>query len=147
MESVSEVLQRIVAGYAGIGLGVRAAIIIVLAILTTAGGIWLVVRLPCDHFNHRPPSEAALRRHPIIRFVLVVVRNILGIVILPIGIVMSLPLVPGPGLVLVLLGLSLLDFPGKRAIQRRLVTQPMVMRVLNKMRTRFGKPPFEVDPA
>ena len=53
---------------------------------------------------------------------------------------MSLPLVPGPGLVFILLGLSLLDFPGKRALQRRVVTRPFVLRVLNKTRTRFGPP-------
>ncbi|HEY0715573.1 MAG TPA: hypothetical protein VGF45_23025, partial [Polyangia bacterium] len=99
-----------------------------------------------DHFNHRPRSEAWQQRHPLIRGFLFVMRNLLGVLVLPLGIVMSLPLVPGPGLALIILGLSLLDFPGKRALQRRLVTQPFVMRVLNQTRERFGKPPFEVDP-
>jgi hypothetical protein len=144
---VTGLVRRIVESYGGISFGVRAAIIIVVAVVTTTAGILVVLRLPPDHFNHRPASEAWRNRHPVVRVTLTVLKNLLGIVVLPMGIIMSLPLVPGPGLVFLLLGLSLLDFPGKRALQRRLVTQPFVMRLLNQTRTRFGKRPFEVDPA
>ena len=46
----------------------------------------------------------------------------------------------------VLLGLSLLDFPGKRRLERKLVSRPSVMRFLNDLRASFGKPPFVVEP-
>lgn len=144
---VSELIRRIIEGYGQISLGVRVAIIVVIAIVTTVGGILVLLRLPPDHFNERPVSLAWRQRHPVTRAILVVLKNALGILVLPVGIVMSLPLVPGPGLVFMLLGLSLLDFPGKRALQRRLVTQPFVMRILNQTRARFGKRPFEVDAA
>ena len=81
-----------------------------------------------------------------VRWTLLVLKNALGLVVLPLGIFMSLPLVPGPGLVFVLLGLSLLDFPGKRRLERKLVGRPSVIRFLNDLRANFGKPPFVVEP-
>ena len=144
---VFEQVRRIVDSYGSVGLGARVAVILVVAVATTAGGIAVLLRLPPDHFNHRPTTEAWRRRHPATRAILTVLKNILGIIVLPLGVVMSLPLVPGPGLVFMLLGLSLLDFPGKRALQRRLVTQPFILKMLNRTRARFGRLPFHVDPA
>ena len=108
----------------------------------------MLVRLPADHFIHRPDptSYVGWRRHRPLRIAVLILKNLLGLVVLPLGIIMSLPLVPGPGLVFVLLGLSLLDFPGKRALERALIRRPTVTRILTRMRARFGKPPFEVDP-
>jgi hypothetical protein len=59
---------------------------------------------------------------------------------------MSMPMVPGPGLVFLLLGISLLDFPGKKKLERQLVRRPSVMRFLNDLRGSFGKAPFVVEP-
>jgi hypothetical protein len=55
---------------------------------------------------------------------------------------MALPLVPGPGVLFILLGLGFIDFPGKRSLERRLLRQPHVLSSVNKMRGRFGKPPI-----
>jgi len=63
------------------------------------------------------------------------------------GFVMALPLVPGPGLVFMLLGLSLLDFPGKRNAERRILAVPAVIRFLNDVRARFGRAPLALDDA
>ena len=81
-----------------------------------------------------------------LRIGFLVLKNLLGLIMLPLGIIMSLPLVPGPGLVFMLLGLSLLNFPGKRKAERALIRRPSVTRVLTKMRARFGKPPFDLGP-
>ena len=59
--------------------------------------------------------------------------------------VMALPLVPGPGLLFMLLGFSVLDFPGKRAVERRLLAVGTVMRSLNGIRARFRRPPLVLD--
>jgi hypothetical protein len=58
---------------------------------------------------------------------------------------MALPLVPGPGLVFILIGLSLLDFPGKRSLERRLLAVPTVLRFLNEVRQRFRRPPLLIE--
>ena len=144
---VAELFRKVIGWYGELGLEMRVALIGFIAVATTAGGIAVVVRLPADHFLHRPDpsSYTGWRRHRALRIAFLVGKNLLGYLVLPLGIIMSLPLVPGPGLVFVLLGLSLLDFPGKRALERALIRRPTVTRVLTKMRARFGKPPFEVE--
>jgi hypothetical protein len=58
---------------------------------------------------------------------------------------MTLPGVPGPGLLTVLLGIMLLDFPGKRALELRLVRRQQVHRTIDRVRKRYGKPPLLLD--
>jgi hypothetical protein len=146
MGTVTEFFRNIAEAYGGLGVTLRIVIIVVIAVVTSVAGVAVLVRLPSNHFLDRtaPPPLTIWRRHPALRITLLVLKNLLGIVVLPLGIVMSLPLVPGPGLVFILLGLSLLDFPGKRALERSLIRRPFVLRMLNNMRFKFGRPPFEV---
>jgi len=44
-----------------------------------------------------------------------------------------------------LLGISLLDFPGKRNLERRLLGVPSVIRFLNEVRSRFGRAPLVLE--
>jgi hypothetical protein len=74
---------------------------------------------------------------------MIIVRNLLGIVILPLGLVMLIG--PGPGLVFTLLGLSLIDLPGKKAVERKIISRPGVLRTINELRVSFGRSPFTVD--
>ncbi len=57
-----------------------------------------------------------------------------------VGLVMSIPGVAGQGVLTVLLGLSLTDFPGKRRLELRLVRQPVIFRTINAIRVKAGKP-------
>ena len=61
------------------------------------------------------------------------------------GIVLSLPGVPGQGILTILLGIMLLDFPGRRKLEHKLVSRPQVLKTINKLRHRFGKPPLVLD--
>jgi len=71
------------------------------------------------------------------------VKNILGFVLLLAGIILALPLVPGPGILTILLGLALLDLPGKRRLERWIVARPTVFSALNKLRVKHGRPPLD----
>jgi hypothetical protein len=143
---VPELYRRVIDAYSGLSLGAKVALIGIIALVTTAAGMAVIVKLPAEHFLRKPPPNSWWRRHRIVRWTLLVLKNLLGLVVLPLGIFMSLPLVPGPGLVFVVLGLSLLDFPGKRVLERKLVRRPSVMRFLNDLRASFGKAPFVVEP-
>jgi hypothetical protein len=55
------------------------------------------------------------------------------------------PGVPGQGVLTILLGIMLLDFPGKRALETRIVGRPRVNGAVNALRARFGKPPLILD--
>ena len=72
-------------------------------------------------------------------------KNILGFVLIAIGIVLSLPGVPGQGILTILLGLIMIDIPGKRPIEARIIKQPAVLAAVNKLRAKYDKPPLELD--
>ena len=109
----------------------------------TVLGFAAIVYLPANHFM---PAAAPLpARHPVARIAIKVLRNVLGYTLILFGMVMMLPLVPGPGLVFVLFGLSLIDFPGKRALQMRLLHRPAVRKFITSLRARYGRPPFIVE--
>jgi hypothetical protein len=101
---------------------------------------FILVRLPPDYFKEGRPHEFWSGRHPVIRLVGVVAKNLLGIVLVALGVVMSVPGVPGQGILTILLGIMLLDFPGRQKLERRIVSQPRVLKNINKLRHRFGKP-------
>lgn len=109
----------------------------------TVMGFAAIVYLPANHFM---PSAAPLRpQHPVARVAMKVLRNVLGYAVILLGMVMMVPLVPGPGLVFVLLGLSLIDFPGKRRLQMQLLQRPAVNKFITSVRARHGRPPFIVE--
>ena len=55
---------------------------------------------------------------------------------------MAVPGVPGPGFLTVLFGIALLDFPGKRWLEYKIVSRPRVYRAINALRQKFDRPPL-----
>ena len=143
---VRELYSRLLQAYGRLSLGAKVGLIAVIALVTTVAGLAVIVRLPAEHFVRRPPPDTWWRRHRLVRWTVLVFKNLLGLLVFPLGVFMALPAVPGPGLVFMLLGLSLLDFPGKRRLERKLLGRPSVMRFLNELRASFGRPPFVVEP-
>lgn len=139
-----EFYRNLAEGYGRLSFAAKAGLFVGIALVTTVLAMVVIVRLPVDHFSRAAGPRPAWRSHPVIHWTLLIIKNVLGAVILPLGIVMALPLVPGPGLVFILIGLSLLDFPGKRALERRLLARPAVLNYMNQVREQFGKPPLVV---
>jgi UPF0716 family protein affecting phage T7 exclusion len=73
-------------------------------------------------------------------------KNLLGLVLVAIGIFLALPGVPGQGLLTILLGAMLLDLPWTRALVRRLVRRSSMQHAINRVRARFDRPPIVVEP-
>jgi len=97
----------------------------------------LIARLPEDYFIREERRPA--RRFLPLRFA-ALARNLLGGVLLLAGAVMLL--VPGQGILTMLIGLTLIGFPGKRGLEYRLARIPTVGRTLNWIRRRAGQAPF-----
>ena len=104
----------------------------------------ILVRLPADYFDIRKPRPWMENHHPILRVVGHLVKNLVGLVFLLAGLAMLL--LPGQGVLTILIGLSLLEFPGKRRLEAKLVGQQTVLNTINKMRAKFGKPPLILAP-
>ncbi len=100
----------------------------------------VVVRLPADYFTreHRPLPLAGSPRW--LRLAARIGENLLGLTLIVFGVLMSLPGVPGQGILTILLGLMLVDLPGKRRLEVALVRRPGVNKAINRLRHRFDKP-------
>ena len=105
----------------------------------------ILVKLPRTYFKEDHPRDLWSDRHPVIRLAGVIGKNLLGLLLVALGIVLSLPGVPGQGILTILLGIMLLDFPGKRRLEYKLISRPSVLRAVNKLRTRFGKPELVLE--
>jgi hypothetical protein len=106
---------------------------------------FVLVRLPANYFHSSHTREFLVHRHPVLRALGIFAKNLLGLVLVACGVVMSLPGVPGQGVLTILLGIMLLDFPGKRKLETRIVSQPRVLRAINALRARFDKPSLLLD--
>lgn len=106
--------------------------------------VLVAVMLPADFFIRDRSAEIAGRRHPVLRFALRLLKNVAGLVLVIAGGLMALPMVPGPGLLLVILGLSLIDFPPLRRLERRVLGSRLVLTGLNAFRSRWNQPPLQI---
>ena len=103
---------------------------------------WIVARLPSDYFRRDHEHQPRwFERHPAVYAAALVVKNLLGAVLVLGGIAMLV--LPGQGILSILIGTSLLSFPGKRRLEQWIISRPAVMRGLNWMRRRAGRPPLE----
>jgi hypothetical protein len=101
----------------------------------------IVVKLPADYFV--ASRRELVARASVGRLLLSLGKNLLGAVFLLAGFAMLF--LPGQGLLTMLIGLLLLDFPGKRRVERKIVRRPSVLAFLNRMRERHGQLPLQVD--
>ncbi len=101
----------------------------------------LIIRIPTDYFLDGPGVQEQ-GRHTFVSVGVRIGKNLLGIIIIIVGLVMSVPGVAGQGVLTILLGLSLTDFPGKRRLELRLVSQPILLKAVNGIREKAGKPPL-----
>jgi Putative transmembrane protein (PGPGW) len=103
----------------------------------------LLVRIPHDYFGpgvhrHTPFAD----RHPVVRGILLFVRNVLGVLLILAGLAMLV--LPGQGVLTILAGLVLLHFPKKHELMRWIISRRAVLSSANWVRHRAGRPPLVV---
>lgn len=103
----------------------------------------IIVRIRHDYFAHdkRPPPRWA-HHHAAVRMFLHVLKNLLGGLLMLAGLAMLV--LPGQGLLTLILGFFLIDFPGKYRFERWLVARPYIHRPLNWLRRRAQRVPLQL---
>ncbi len=116
------------------------------AVLATIAAVpWVVGRLPADYFSReRRVSWRKMASAPLYAHIVTGLKNLLGSVLVIVGAIMLVT--PGQGVLTILTGLLVMNFPGKYRLERWLVSRPGVLRALNWLRGRRGQPPFEAPP-
>ena len=102
----------------------------------------LVVRIPPDYFTHgRHRTRWFATGHPVVRALGMVGKNTLGLVFIFAGLVMLG--LPGQGLLTILLGIMLTDFPAKYRLECWVVRRRPAMQGINWLRGLAGRAPLE----
>lgn len=119
-------------------LGLLSVVTFIGSLLTVP---WLIGRLPANYFlRHRQKVEERHRRHPLVARIIFVLRNTVGLILLLAG--MAMLVLPGQGLITILIGVSFMDFPKKHELEEVLVRRPGITRSLNWLRRKQKKEPF-----
>jgi hypothetical protein len=115
----------------------------ILFVLSVAGVPWFVARLPTDYFTRHELDELGVRgaKPSGWRIAGRILTNAFGLLLFVAGVLMLV--LPGQGVLTILVSLFFLDFPGKRKLERRLIGSRPVFRAINAIRRRVGRPPLE----
>jgi hypothetical protein len=105
----------------------------------------VLVKIPANYFSSHYRQDFLPNSSWIVRWGAVIAKNLFGVFLVLLGIVLSLPGIPGQGILTILLGLIMLDIPGKRPLEAKIIQRPTVLAAANKLRTRWGKPPLILD--
>ncbi len=105
---------------------------------------WLIIRMPEDYFQGRKRHLSKTRNyHPVIYLAIRIVKNLVGAVFLVMGIAMLV--LPGQGILTILIGLSMMDFPGKYRLERFIVSRKPVRKAIQWIRKKAHKAPLLFD--
>lgn len=141
IDGLSEFLASLTLGNVLFGVGV-----FLLSLTFSFVAIAVVlVKLPANYFSSHYKADFLPDSPWIVRWGAVILKNVFGVFLILLGIALSLPGVPGQGILTILLGLIMLDIPGKRPLEARIIQRPAVLSAANKLRARFNKPPLTVD--
>lgn len=124
-------------------LGTVSLVSIVVFVGSLVALPWIVARLPRDYFSRRRRGHQSFLRSRRWQRPARIAKNVVGALLLLAGIAMLL--LPGQGIIAIVVALVLLDYPGKRAFERKLVSRPHVLRALNALRRRAGTEPLVLD--
>lgn len=120
-----------------VSLGVASGVMFVASLVLIP---ILVIRMPADYFVNPHGRVSVLARFsPTVRWLLLGLKNLLGVILLVLGVMMLVG--PGQGVLTILLSMSLLNFPGKRRLEARLLKLPGLLPTINRVRRRAGRDP------
>ena len=119
-----------------VGLGVSSIFIFILSLL---GVSWFIAQIPEDYFLTTKRSPSGLeKKAPVLRLLLLIGKNFIGVCLIAGGLLMLV--LPGQGLITIITGLLLIDYPGKFQLEQKIVSMPSVLRTLNWIRIKAKKP-------
>jgi len=118
----------------GFWLAVGSAAMFVISLISIP---LIVARIPADYFSGR---QRVRLRQPAVEVIVLVLKNILGASLLLAGVIMLVT--PGQGLMSILFGLMLMNYPGKYRLECWIIQRPMILHAINTMRKKRGKRPL-----
>ncbi len=112
-------------------------------VLSIVGCAAMITYIPPDYFNDAKQIRPI--KNPVLRVMVSTLKNLIGFLLIVVGALLAVPGVPGQGLLTILTGLIISDFPGRKRLARRIIRMPAVLLAANKIRTNFKRPPLVIN--
>ena len=114
----------------------------VFVIAAAAAVPFVIIKLPEDYFVSEKKESPLKRLHFPLNYIILILKNIVGIVLVLYGIILLF--IPGQGILTILAGLTLMNFPGKRKLIRNAAGKRVILEGINWIRRKAGKKDMEV---
>ncbi len=126
-------------GYIATWLGIISGFTFFLSLLLIP---LFINRLDSNFFLHLHKNKKKKNKHehPLMFMLLRILRYSVGVFLISAGILMLF--LPGQGLLTIIIGIALLDFPAKRALTGRILSCQKIQKSLNWIREKGAKSPF-----
>jgi len=100
----------------------------------------IIGAIPDDYFKQ---EKRPARQNPaFVILVWIFIKNVLGAVLVISGIVMLV--LPGQGILTIFIGLLLMNYPGKYRLERKILSYPKVLKMVNWIRQKQNKNTFNI---
>jgi len=137
---IEELLNTIIPFFEAHGLWIALGSV-AMFVISIASMPFIVAQIPADYFTHQGRHRMSQsNHHPAIRLTLAGFKNMLGALMLIAGFIMLFT--PGQGLLTILFGLIIMNYPGKYQLERWIIRKPVIFSAVNSMRTKQGKEPL-----
>lgn len=103
----------------------------------------VIVKIPANYFSPHYQQDFLPDSSWLTRWGATIIKNIIGAILVIAGIIMLIG--PGQGILTILIGLIMMDIPGKRPLEARLINRPSVLPAVNALRAKYNKPPLIMD--
>lgn len=104
---------------------------------------WLVNQIPSDYLI-KSKTETSLNKLPVaFRILIYILKNLLGYLLIIGGIIMLI--LPGQGLLTIMMGLVLSNYPGKKVFEKKIIGSQPILRTINWARKKSGVKPLIKD--
>ena len=139
MSWITSIWDSFTVGNVAVGLALFIGSIIVSALIVAV----VIVKIPENYFSSHYQRDFMPNASWVTRWGATIVKNLVGVVLVLAGIVMLIG--PGQGILTILIGLIMIDIPGKRPFEARIIKRPAVLGAVNGLRARYNKPPLLMD--
>jgi len=110
-------------------------------ILSIASVPLIVARIPVDYFTIAGHQyQRSPQHHPILHVFTLCMKNLLGLILLIVGMIMLFT--PGQGILSILFGLMIMNYPGKFRLECAIMRKPLIFKAVNRMREKQHQAPL-----
>ena len=139
---IQTILQWLMAHQYLLGwIGVISLLVFSLSLLSLP---WLVAMIPEDYFLSQKRKRTILENEGFgTWFVIFILKNSIGLLLVTGGVLMLF--LPGQGVLTIIAGLVMTDYPGKFELERRIVSNKKILEKLNWLRNKANQPSLKMD--